>query len=260
MGTKIPIPKEHGASAVLYASFLAGLAAARQFNVPVFLLLVSFSAFYLAHEPISRLIQFSGRPAAPGRRTWWRRWLVVDLAAGIFTGGLLLAYGLWHLLPLGALGAILMAARLRLLAKGQEMTLAGEGLSLVGLTLPAPAAYYVSRGEFGATASLLWLVCFLFFGSGVFHVRMLLGRVKRGQPAGRRLRQAMAYHILLAATLVALVATGTLSGFVSLAFAPLIVRAFRGMAYPSGVLNLKRTGLIEMAYSILLIVLLALGW
>jgi hypothetical protein len=257
---KVPIPKEHGASAVLCASFLAGLAAARQVNFPVFLLFVSFSAFYFAQEPMARIIQFSGRPGV-SRRGWWQRWLAAYLAAGMASGAaLVLAYGLWMLVPLGALAAALIAIRLRLLAQGKEMTLAGEVLSLAGLAVPAPAAYYVARGQFGADAALLWLAGFLFFGSGIFHVRMLLGRVKRGEPAGRRLRQNILYHLLLAAALLLLVWSGSLSVVVSLAFLPLFLRTLREMLSPSRALNLKKTGLLEMAYSIGLILLVALAW
>jgi hypothetical protein len=261
MGAKLPLPKEHGASAVLYGSFLAGLAVARQFHLPVLLLLAAFSAFYFAHEPISRIIQFSGRSAAAGRRLWWRRWLVIYLiAGGLFSALLLFAYGRWLLIPLGALAALLMAVRLRLLAKGREMTLAGEVLSVTGLTMTAPSAYYVSRAEFGATGALLWLVSALFFASGVFHVRMLLGRVKRSEPAGPRLRQSLVYHVTLAAALVFLVWSTRLPFVVSLAFVPLLVRAFLDAAFPRPTLNLKKTGLLEMAYSAVLIIILAVGW
>jgi hypothetical protein len=58
---------------------------------------------------------------------------------------------------MGLIGAALLIFNSQQATRLEERTIAGESLAICGLTLTAPAAYYVASGRWDGTALWLWL-------------------------------------------------------------------------------------------------------
>lgn len=235
---------------MLYVPLLAGALAAGKGPWRVLLLAAAATFLFIARESLLG---------------WWRarRWgrdagraprlafLYLGLAFG-FVLPLLAVYQLWGLLPVGLLGLALLAVNAEMAARRRERTIAAEVLAIVGLTLTAPAAHYVAGATWSIEAAWLWLLSVLYFASSVFYVRLRVFSAHPRQGRGpHQLRGwCAAYHVSLLASLAALTATGRLSVFVPLAFAPVLARAFWQLFKPAGELNLKRVGWLEVVYSV----------
>jgi hypothetical protein len=254
------LPKEHGAWAMLYAPFVLGVAVAGRVNWPVLLLLLSTTAVFISRE--SLLIYWRarvrGRDAAAAGRT-----LVVYLAlAAAFGAPPIFALKLSWLIPLGLLGAALLLINGKQATRMEERETTGEILAVGGLTMTAPAAYYVAGGRWEITALWLWLLSALYMASSVFYVKLRVYRLNpRKQAEERRaLRSCALYHSLLVAALPALIFAAGLSLLVFVAFAPVMVRAFWGMFKPKSKVNLTRAGILEIVYSVIFMACAALGF
>ncbi|MBI3877577.1 MAG: hypothetical protein HY300_16730, partial [Verrucomicrobia bacterium] len=172
------------------------------------------------------------------------RWTFILLAAStVCTLPLLVVWKLWWLAAFGA-GAAPLAFR------KTERSVPMQLLAVAGLTLTAPAAWYVATGQLDAH---LWLLNVLYFAGGVFYVKMhVAAAIQRG---GSKLR-------LGAPTLMYYTALAVAAAWwwpVGLAFAPVIVRAFVGVARLSPVLRIKRLGWTEVAYSLVFLVTLVVA-
>jgi hypothetical protein len=196
-------------------------------NLPVALLLVSILCFYVARTSYLKSNT---------------RWTCMLLAASVATTlPLLLVWKLWWLAAFGVVAAPLAFRK-------TERNVAMQLLAVAGLTLTAPAAWYVATGRLDAR---LWWWNVLYFAGGVFYVKMhVAAAMKRGR--AEAVRATLIYY-----TALAVVAAWWWP--VGLAFVPVIVRAFVGVARLSPVLRIKRLGWTEVAYSLLFLVTLVVA-
>lgn len=257
-----PIPKEHGAWALLYGSLAITLAAfgRADWRTPLYVLAVT--ALFMAHEPLSRLARPNSRSVAPAKRAHWRRWAGIEMALAIASGSVLVGgYGLWELPLIGLAAAILFLLHLWLAGRRQERQVTGELLGIAGLTAAGtPAAYYVMQESLDFTAGLLWLVNFLYFASAVFYVKMRVSPFSRKEDQQQRRRHCLAYHLLLLAAVAILVLAQGMHYALGLAFMPILIRAFWGMLASPGRLNLKRIGYSEVAFTVLFVIFSVWAW
>lgn len=252
-----PIPHEHGAWVILYAPAIIALAVARPFlPLPSLLLIVAATGFFLARHAAGLLIRKRGKE---GTGFWLGVYLVIA-AAG--TAPLLLAYQRLALLHVGlaVLALFVIHALLSVWPsrKRLDRSVWGEILAVGALAMTAPAAYAVARGALEVTAWYLWAACVLYFSSSVFYVKMLLAAgTVRGEPGWRERwslgRNNVIYHVLL--LLIVLTAASQIGGWsgalAAVAYAPILLRAFRGWTRLSNRLPpLKRVGLAETFYSL----------
>lgn len=252
-----PLPHEHGAWVMLIAPMLVALAAAPQpSGGRAALAAIAVIGAFLAREPADLLIRGRGKP---GTLFWLAAYLAVALAGALplafVTPGMALPV-------IGAVAAGLFAVHAALLAwparRRLDRTQAGEGLAVVGLTLSAPLAYAAQTGRLDGLAVCLWAACALYFGGGVFHVKMLLSAVKgrSALTAVDRLRLGrfnLAYHAaMLLIVIWAAPKAGPVGGALALAaYAPAILRAAWGTARLSRTLPpLKRVGVLETLYAL----------
>ncbi len=255
--SKLRLPKEHGAWGMLYIPFVLGALVAEGAMGRVTLLGVAMTFLFIARQSVL---------------VWWRarckgleqagaaRTMVVYLAlAAVFAVPLLVFHRLHGMIPLGLLGAGLLAWNAQQAARREERTLATELIGIAGLTLGAPATHYVALGRWEVTAAWLWAVSAVYFASSVFYVRLRVqsahGKVPERVSAVRR--QCFAYHLGLLAALLGAIRFGSLSWLLLPAYAPVLVRAFWHLARPQRKLVLKQVGYLEVAYSLVFLALAA---
>lgn len=263
------LPREHGAWAMLYVPFVLGaLAGARAAAlVPLALLCVAATALFVAREEMLALWRARRHGAGPISV----RVLALEIAAALVSAIVLIHfYRTLALLPLAVLGLLFFVVHFLQTTQRAGRTISGELLAIIGLTMTAPAAWFVAigaselvpRGDTLGVALWLWFLCALYFASSIFHVKL---RVLDLQPRKARARDAMrrwsaGYHIALAALLIGCVATRQLHAWTLVAFAAIIVRASWSILRPTRRLDLRRAGLQEVAYSLLFLAGAALAF
>lgn len=106
-------------------------------------------------------------------------------------------------------------------------------LAVGGLTLTAPAAWYVTTGALDGRAWWLWLLNVLCFAGGVFYVKSHVAAAIRLRPFESLAERAqdgaavLVYHAGLVAVPLALASHGVISFWALLAYAPVVARGFR---------------------------------
>ena len=247
---KPPLPREHGAWGILLIPFATAAGVSGVFDWKVALLLGAVLSFYLARASFLKNDL---------------KWTITLLAvcAGLV---LLLLIGarLWWLAAFGAVAAPLAFRK-------TERSVPAQLLAVAGLTLTAPAAWYAATGRLDSKALWLWLLNVLYFGGGVFYVKMHVAAAIRRKPLGSwREKMALGAGTLLYYTgalvcLGVLAAANAVPAVALIAFAPVAARAAAGVGRLSPTLRIKRLGWTEVAYSIvfavgLIALLRASGW
>ena len=239
VAAKPPMPREHGAWGILLLPFATAVGVAGMWNLPVSLLLGSILCFYLARTSFLKQNL---------------RWTMILLTAcALLAAPLLAVWNLWWLLAFGAVAGPLA---FRKTERGWTMQLSAVG----GLTLTAPAAWYVATGKLDAMAGVLWLLNILYFAGGVLYVKMHLDAALRRQPSSPLCPVTIAYYVVTLLIMLAGAAAKMISYWVALAFLPVTVRAVVGVVRLSPTLRLKRLGWTEVAYSVLYAGLLIAAW
>jgi hypothetical protein len=227
--SKPPMPREHGAWGILLVPFATAPGISGIWDIPVTLLLVSVLGFFMAR--VSFL-----------KQQW--KWAVVLLATSAAAGAPLLF--VWHRWWLLAFGAVAAPLAFRKTDRNPVIQL----LSMTGLTLTAPAAWYVATGNLDAMAWRLWVLNSVYFAGGFFFVKMHLAAAVQKTTDGVR-TAAIVYHAALAVALATLVVIGQISWAVALAFVPAVARAAVGAWRLTSKLQIKRLAWGEVTYSIL---------
>lgn len=260
-----PVPNEHGTWFMLFVPLLLPLLAGPATSfAPAVLLIVAAAGAFMGQYVIRLMIR-------QRRKQGTVFWLAVYLAALASAAGALIGvYGLWDL-PIvgGAAGGLFgLYTLLRRTLRRFDRSQGGELLAVGTLALAAPAGYVVAYGALDRYAWLVWIACVLYFTSGVFYVNMLIaaGKVKQGfdrQARWRAGRGVLFYHILLVVVLASVIVLDNTPDrwLFGLAYAPAIIRAFRGWVTLSNVLPpLTKVGLKEAAYSVWFLAVCALAW
>jgi hypothetical protein len=211
------MPREHGAWGILLIPFATAVGASGVWNARLALLLGSVVSFYLA------------------RASWRkrdRRWLVIWLAASALGAAMLI--GVWQLWWLALFGA----AAAPLAFRRTERSLAGQLAAVAGLTMTAPAAWYVATGQFDHR---LWALNALYFAGGVLYVKMHLATAIAREATARW--PVLGYHGALAGVAAATWPVG-------LALLPAVARAVVGVLRLEPRLRIKRLGWTEVGHSV----------
>lgn len=256
------VPREHGAWAVLFGSFLAGVGVAGRVTPAVILLLGGVILLTLANGPFTALFRRSGgRPSRAESRCALSWLLAYGSGAAACLAPLIGLYRMAFLLPFGLVAALFLVLRAFLVPRGKDRSLFGELVGVAGLTLSGPAAQAVAVDGIPPACALLWLLLFLFFVSGVFYVRMRIrvvlarrrGMIGATNPARR---WCFVYHLMLLVVIPALAATQLIPWLVLLAFVPAVWRAAAGIRRQEVALNLKRLGWSEVGLAAAFVALL----
>lgn len=241
---------------------IVGMAVAPVWQWRTLILLVAALAFFLVRYPLATIIKTRKRPTTD--RAWWLRWSIGYGAIAALCGAwLILIERLYLLIPIGLIGATLVAFNLWLVSRKQEMSIYGELSGIAGLALGAPLTYYAASGQLDGTALLLWLVNALYFGGTVFYIKLKVRQQPR-LPAPDRLsdrllksRACLTYQGVVLTVIIGLVALDHMPALLPLAFVPMTLKVIYGAArwQDKRSLNLPRLGVIELVHSVLFAVL-----
>ncbi len=255
--SSLNLPREHGAWAMLYVPFVLGLMVAGKINLAGIFLLLATTALFISRE--SLLIWWRARKR--GRHTDSAKqagrllltYLAIAAASGI---PLIMVYEYYWLLPLALIGTTLLAINGWQATDLEDRTVQGEVMAIAGLTMTAPAAYYVADGAMNQTSFWLWALCAAYFASSVFYVKLRVTGLhsKKVEDKHRARWQCIGYHAFLLVSLLALAFTRSLSLFALIAFAPALARTLRSLLQPERQLDLKRIGIAEIIYSIIFLI------
>ena len=256
------VPKEHGAWAVLYGAFLAGVGVAGRVTVPVMLLLggVTLLAFVNGALVLAFRSARNRLPAEERRRVW--AWLFIYVAGALMCLVLLVTwYRMVFLLAFALAAACLVALRGFFVWEGDLRSLPGELIGAAGLALVGPSAHAVALQDAQPMGAVLWLLLFLFFASGVFYVRMrirvMIAERKGATSVSRRARWAcLVYHLLLLVVVPALAVGNLIPWAALLAYGPALWRATAGLRRGDAILNVRRLGWSEVGLTAAFVLIL----
>ena len=254
----LKLPKEHGAWAMLYVPFCMGLLVAGNLSWRVLWLGLSMTFVFIARE--SLLLWWRARSRGKEASPTGRLTLIYFGLAALFGAPLIVFDHLFGLLPMALLVIVLLGVNTLQAGQREDRTVLGESLAILGLTLTAPAAYYVARGRWETVALWLWALSALYFTSSIFYVklRVLASSVRKEQARQRAWRYCALYHSSLSVSLVVLALTSSVDLFALIAFAPVLLRAFWSLLKPARQLNLRRIGVFEICYSLIFLIFMAL--
>jgi hypothetical protein len=251
------LPREHGAWAMWSVPLIVGAAVAPVWQWRTLIVIAAALAFFLLRYPLATLIKTRKRPATD--RMDLIRWSIgYGLIAALAGAWLIVIERLSLLIPIGLIGAMLVALNLWLVSRKQEMSIYGELAGIVGLALGAPMTYYAASGQLDGTALMLWLVNALYFGGTVFYIKLKVRQQPR-LPAPDRLserllkgRACLTYQGVALTVIIALVAFDHMPALLPLAFAPMTLKVIYGAArwQDKRTLSLPRLGVIEVIHSI----------
>jgi hypothetical protein len=171
---------------------------------------------------------------------------------------------MWWLVALGA-------AATPLAFRKTERGVAVQLVAVAGLTLTAPAAWYAVTGRLDTKGFWLWILNALYFGGGVFYVKMHVTAAlhrKAFENLAERVRigtSTLLYYGGAMACLWFMTMWKAIPAAAMLAYVPVALRAVAGVARLTPTLRIRRLGWTEVAYSIVfaasLVVLLRWsGW
>jgi hypothetical protein len=177
--------------------------------------------------------------------------------AGLFWGGQNI-----HLLPMGAASVLAFVVQAGLKKLGRRTRMPAQIVGAMGLTLTAPAAYYVVTGLIDRTALLLWLTNWLFAVNQIHFVQLCIHAARVTGPV-QKLTRGHAFLLgqaALALTLFVAWRASGLSGLVLLAFVPMFLRGIAWFLKKPGPLVVRRLGWTELAHGVAFGILLIMGF
>lgn len=249
-----PIPSEPGPWAMSLTAMAVGIGSAGVSWASLFFVLSAISLFLL-REPLQAL----------GRGKFGRRqglWAFIYLALALLFAVPLLLWGRWFILPLGAVAGLSLLGHILLVRHRKERAWWGELVGIGGLSLGAWGTYYATLGVLNGKGAFLGLLVFLYLGSSVFFVKMMVRR-KGECPLRKRLRlgrDVLLYQALLWPLLLGLVLGGLVPLWTLLAYIPLAFKVFLAVFAGFRPSSIKALGKQEVAYSTLFAVILVLAF
>jgi YwiC-like protein len=166
------------------------------------------------------------------------------------------------LLPLGVAAVLAFIAQSLLRKLSRRTRMLAQIVGTLGLTIMAPAAYYVVTGRLDRSAWALWIANFLFAGNQIHFVQLRIhsARINGWACKLERGRAFLFGESLLAGTLLIAWFFRVLPGLAALAFLPLLTRGIAWFFQPQKPLLVRRLGWTELAHAVLFGALLIAGF
>ena len=258
------IPKEHGAWAILLAPFLAGTFAKGKPGIPTILLLICVISLYLLRVCgefyLSNLIK---KKESFQNLKSFSFYAFSNFALSLFTVIFLLFYfKLWNLLLLGFMAFLLFGLYYVLPFKNNYSRMSQQFIAILGLTLTAPAAYYVASGTWDYDTFLLWILNVIFFNLGFLYVHNRIDLYKKRTQVfklseklwfSRNLVVAWCFSLLI---FCALFFAGLIKPVFFLTLLPITIQIVAGLFFNKKELKIKKMGYSLVGQDILFLAIL----
>jgi len=261
------VPREHGAWGLLLVPLATGGAIgvlAGGNEVPLVALTVAALALFWLRTPVeswlgSGLLRARTRQErrAAGTAILILAAIVALALASLFREG---CNRQLVLLGLVAMSAFVAQGVLRKL--GRHTRMLAQVVGMLGLTVTAPAAYYVVTGQLNGEAWVLWLANFLFAGNQIHFVQLRIHAAKGSSYSEKfeRGRSFLVGEVLLAAALLFSWRFHLLPWVASLAFLPLLVRGITWFFERPKPCVVRKLGWTELAHAVVFAVWLIAGF
>lgn len=226
------IPNQHGAWAMLVLPFLLGVAASRgqAIHIPLF---ICWLLIYLFSFPLLQGVKTRKFKRYAGPLKVYGILLIPFIIYLVIAEPVLL----WFVLPL----VPLFAVNLYYAKTKNERALINDIAAILAFCLIIYPVFYIGQGESWRTATELFLLAALYFTGTALYVKTVI----REKNNIRFYYVSVLYHLLVAAAGLFL--------FPPL-FIPLLILAARAAILPRTGITAKRTGMIEIGFSIMLYV------
>ena len=260
-------PREHGAWGLLFVPLATGGAVglfAGGNGLPLAALAIAALALFWLRTPVESWLG-TGLLCAQSRQERRSVGITILILATIAASSLAVLFRDGRnreLLLLGLIGvsAFIAQALLRKLSRRTRML--SQIVGTLGLTVTAPAAYYVVTGQLDRNACALWVANFLFAGNQIHFVQLRIhsARVSGWRQKFESGRSFLAGQILMAAALVFTWRFHLLPGLATLAFLPLLVRGMTWFFEDQKPLAVRRLGWTELGYAVIFGIVLIAGF
>ena len=250
------IPREHGAWGLLLIPLItgacAGLAVQRNW-LSLALFTVAALALFWIRTPVESALGTSPMRAQSVAETNWLLLAIAVLGStAMACTTVLLLEGDDRLLVLGAAAALAFIAQAAVKKLGRGARMASQLIGSIGLTLTAPAAWYVVTQRLDTTALGLWLVNWIFAGNQIHFVQLRIhaARAATRQEKVRRGRGFLIGQFAMSAALLAAWRLHLVPALALLAFVPLLVRGLLWFKAGARPLVVKRLGWTELVHGV----------
>jgi hypothetical protein len=251
------IPREHGAWVMLLVPLVAAAGIARRLDGNFLLLSTASLAMFLGSVPLQTVYRYvAGIRSSSVRMRQAVWWSLAYGRIGLVALSVLLARGYPFLLILGGGGCLALLFSFEI-APRYPQSIVRDLVGAAGLSLGAPAAWYVLMGRIDPTLVVLWLFHLLFFSFSVFYVRLkidLAGHKKSKGGSGKVspvvFRTLIAF-LFLFLVLFMLASTGVIQWPAVAAFVPIALHVLPGSLRISTSTSFKRLGLFLVLQSLL---------
>lgn len=263
-------PREHGAWGLLFVPLATGgavglLRGGNQLPlIPLMALTLAALALFWLRTPVESWLG-TGLLRAQGqreRRSVGITILVLASVAAVALAALFSNGRNRDLLILGTIAVSAFLAQAILRRLGRRTRMLSQMVGMLGLTVTAPAAYYVVTGKLDHDAWALWMANLLFAGDQIHFVQLRL-RCARTNGWSQKLASGhyfLAGQLLLGAALVLSWRFALLPALAALAFLPLMVRGTAWFFERQKALIVRRLGWTELAHSIVFGIILVAGF
>lgn len=171
------LPKEHGGWFLFLVPLAVGLGVAGQLNGRAIAFIAAALALFFARQPLDMTLRSWRGKRTRADLSAVLAWLAVcALLIALASAYLFFVVRLWGLLPLGIVGAGLLALQLWAGSARLARTLWSEVIGAAGLALAAAGAHYAAVGAWTVTAPALWLLLAVVGVGGVLYSRWRLRR------------------------------------------------------------------------------------
>ncbi len=260
-------PREHGAWGLLLIPLFTGgtVGLLRGGNVLSLLgLMIAAVAFFWLRTPAENWLGTGMLRAqtAQDRRTVARVTFILSTVAIVSLAALFWNGRNRDLFLLGVIAVVAFVAQAILRKLSRDTRMLSQFIGTVGLTVAAPAAYYVVTGELSRTAWTLWTANFLFAVNQIHFVQLRIhsARLSGCSQKFERGRGFLLGEALLIAALIVAWRFHFLSWLATLAFLPLILRGALWFLEGQKPLLVRRLGWTELSYAIVFGICLITGF
>jgi len=256
-------PKEHGAWAILLIPFCAGSWAGENPGLPALILLICIVSLYLLRGAMEFYFSSPNKMVEYRDFTFFYYYVWLMIVLFLLAASILFFYfKLINLLLLGSLAFVIFVFYYFLVFKKKINRISQQLIALLGLTLTAPAAYYVTTTKWDSNVLLLWILHIAFFQVGFLYVHHKIGLYKNRKEIrdlwdkllfSRNLVIAWCISVIV---FYALLLTGLIQPAYFIALLPITGHIIAGIFLDKKELNIKKMGYLLSGQNIFFLIIL----